>query len=231
MPVSYVYSSDVDSALLLQQEYSIYPTAHSINFAGNQFNLAPGTVKWSLNLTSLQSDVLSCTNGAVAIVRYEVGDLGQSARQILEYPNTPTMKTTTYVVLFGSSESNIIRNTAVLQVLDEALADGMLTTVGHSMSINGDVAMLELTLANFNQTFHYDPSLGLGVLLGSAGGGSSSDNTGLIVGIPVAVGVAIIVVVAVSATGAAIIYIRRRQREKKLTHNVRRATKMHDELL
>jgi hypothetical protein len=62
--------------------------------------------------------------------------------------------------------------------------------------------VLELRFGPFNRSVIYDPSLGLGVLLGrSEGGGGSSSDTGLIVGAAVAIPVAVVLVVVAIVAG------------------------------
>jgi hypothetical protein len=61
--------------------------------------------------------------------------------------------------------------------------------------------VVELVLPEFNESLYYDPSIGLGVLLGrndrDDDGGSSESNVGLIVGVAVAIPVAVALVLVV----------------------------------
>lgn len=78
--------------------------------------------------------------------------------------------------------------------------------------LDGATSQLVLSFGRFNSTVVYDPDFG--VFLGAKGGdggGTSSDNTGLIVGVAVAVPLAILVVVAVIGGAAVLTYYRRRQ--------------------
>jgi hypothetical protein len=68
--------------------------------------------------------------------------------------------------------------------------------------------MVELVLPGFNESLFYDPSIGLGVLLGrndrDDGSGGSDSDVGLIVGVAVAVPVAVAVVLVVIVAALAI---------------------------
>jgi hypothetical protein len=70
---------------------------------------------------------------------------------------------------------------------------------------------LELRFPPFNRSVVYDPSVGLGVLFGRSNddGGSSSSNTGLIVGVAVAVPLAVALVLVVIGAGVALAWWRK----------------------
>jgi hypothetical protein len=92
-----------------------------------------------------------------------------------------------------------------VELFDVALIDGShFVPISHSIVRTADSAeyMVELVLPGFNESLFYDPSIGLGVLLGrndrdNGGGGSSDSDVGLIVGVAVAVPVAVAVVLVV----------------------------------
>ena len=69
-----------------------------------------------------------------------------------------------------------------------------------------------LRFPRFNESLLYDPSLGLGVLVGSSNGESGgSDNSALIVGVAVAVPLAVAVVVVVIAAAIGVAWWRKRR--------------------
>jgi len=107
-----------------------------------------------------------------------------------------------------------------VQVFDLALFDGVLRPINHSVvissSANSSSYVLELAFpGGFNDSLYYDPSLGLGVLLGSdrggGGGGGGDTNVGLIVGVTVGVGVALLLVSGVIAVSIAVAWWRKKQ--------------------
>jgi hypothetical protein len=112
-----------------------------------------------------------------------------------------------------------------VELFDVALVDGThFVPISHSIvrtSVDDDDEasyVVELVLPGFNESLFYDPSIGLGVLLGrndrdGGGGGSSSEsNVGLIVGVAVAVPVAVALVLVV--IGAALVVGWRQKRNR-----------------
>ena len=69
----------------------------------------------------------------------------------------------------------------MVAVLDVALIDGALQAINHSVVVDeasGGVYMLTLVFPPMNSSLFYDPTIGLGLLLGGGGGGSKSDGVG-----------------------------------------------------
>jgi hypothetical protein len=134
---------------------------------------------------------------------------------------------------------------AQLQVFDVALLDGALVPIQHRVKLvtttpgqpqptlrravadGGEVVeetaayVLELTFPPFNRSLYYDPSLGLGVLLGAPGGKGSGDDSGaLVIGVAVAVHLAILFVLTVVVVGFALIYWQKRRSARNLRHRL-----------
>jgi hypothetical protein len=107
---------------------------------------------------------------------------------------------------------------ATVLLFDMAVVDGVVSPINHNITLvavtliavggagGGNATYkyeVEVELPAFNQWVHYDPSVGMGRLLGADGRGGSSDNAGLIVGVAVAVPVAVVAVLAAGAAGVA----------------------------
>lgn len=149
-------------------------------------------------------------------------------------PSATVTNATTYVLpLFtftspSSSSSNKQTATAQVDVFDVALIDGSLVPINHSIVVvpppptnasssqTSSVAeqyVLELRFPGFNESVEYDPSIGLGVIVGGDGSSSSSagsDNVALIVATAVVIPVAVAVVVVVIGSAVAFAWWRRR---------------------
>jgi hypothetical protein len=154
--------------------------------------------------------------------------------------HTPRANMTTYYLVVPSSSSSsstdnpdptptAARATVVMivEVFDVALVDDAgFVAIDHRVEIvpgsnsssNGSSSSYyELVLAfpRFNRSLAYDPSIGLGVLLGSSrgGGGGGSDGTdvGLIVGVVVSISVAAIVVLVVITVAVALAVWRKKR--------------------
>jgi hypothetical protein len=125
-------------------------------------------------------------------------------------------------LLFTVSSGKAVGQTEVLNV---ALIDDQVTPLagillffddGNSASgsatTNGSY-VLELSFPPFRRSVVYDPSLGLGALLGrsSSGDGGSSTDLGLIVGVAVAVPVTVALVVAVIGAAVGLAWWRKRK--------------------
>ena len=145
--------------------------------------------------------------------------------QITSRADTPSSGMTTYwVPLFTKSESTTTVLAAVV-LFDVALVDGNSSAIRHDVVAVSDTAdgsteyEVVLELPPFAQTLVYDPSLGLGVLLGvdHGSGGGGSDNLGLIIGVAVAVPVAIVVVLVAVVVGSALAWSRRGKRVRSGT--------------
>jgi hypothetical protein len=75
---------------------------------------------------------------------------------------------------------------------------------------DGATSQLVLSFARFNSTLIYDPDFGV-LVGGRENGGTSSDNTGLIVGVAVAVPLAVLLVVVVIVGAVVLTYYRKRR--------------------
>jgi hypothetical protein len=107
---------------------------------------------------------------------------------------------------------------AEVQVFNLALFDGVLCPINHSVvissSANSSLYVLELVfLGGFNDLLYYNPSLGLGVLLGSDRGSGSGGNmnVGLIVGVTMGVGVTLLLMSGVIMVSITITWWRKKQ--------------------
>jgi hypothetical protein len=158
-------------------------------------------------------------------MRYKLSSLGASSvntstvdtsQSLTRQDDHPMANMTTYLFALRSSSASSLM--AKVVVFDVAVVDGVLTPLlGHDVALSNETGssdyVLVLHFPSFNRSLFYDPSLGLGQLIGAkkessyTGGGSSSL---LLVGAAVAVPVAVIVVVAVSAVGWWVIRRKRR---------------------
>ena len=210
------YTTRLDNSTLLAHQFSFHRDATSGEFGGDTFPIGAGTVKWSINITTKAND--SLVGSDTIKLQYLLSDFASSFAQassakVSKRPGFPLANMTTYI-LFLSDGSAV----AEVQVFDLALFDGVLRPINHSVvvssSANSSSYVLELAFpGGFNDSLYYDPSLGLGVLLGSdKGGGSGGDtNVGLIVGVTVSVGVALLLVSGVIAVSIAIAWWRKKQ--------------------
>jgi hypothetical protein len=115
--------------------------------------------------------------------------------------------TTTTNTTMRTTKSTMRTTAAQVELFNVALVDGThFVPIGHSIvrtSVVDDEEasyVVELVLPEFNESLCYDPSIGLGVLLGRNDrddGGSSESNVGLIVGVAVAIPVAVALVLVV----------------------------------
>jgi hypothetical protein len=210
-PSTYIYSVRLDDGTQLHQSFAFYKRETNSTFAGVDFAIPANSVKWSLNFTSNSSSLASRTTQPTT-VRYRLNSAGlapASNARIVSRANTPAAGLTTYFLPLNSDPAQPIVATVVL--FDLAVVDGVVTTIRHN--ITGTMAgeyEVAVELPAFTAWVHYDPSVGMGALLGSDGGGGGSDNTGLIIGVAVAVPVAVAVVVVAIAAGVAFAWYKRR---------------------
>jgi hypothetical protein len=222
------------------QSFTFYERATTAAFAGVTFDIAANSVKWSLNFTTsgLSSAPASHTT-QWSSVRYRLAGLLQSSsgadnattlsaatnRPITSRANTPTAGLTSYYVpLFVSDTKTKTRSTTVSVVtatvvlFDVAIVDGSSATIRHAITavaVNGSTEYeVVLEFPPFERSIFYDPSIGLGVLLGSkddgsGGVGGDSANVGLIVGVAVAIPVALVVVAVAIGVGVFVTWRRR----------------------
>jgi hypothetical protein len=229
---TYVYAAQLDNATSVAQAYTFFAQKATTAFAGTTFTVGAGSLKWSLNLTTT-ADAGNTSDGAVGLgsqgltLRYELASLlainasspsvVPEAEAVIRKPNTPQNQMTTYIVRLDDDA------VAQVELFDVALVDAQLTFINHSLttanvSANGTTVrsyVLELQLPAFSQSLFYDPSLGLGVLLGGStkgDGSGSDDNTALIVATAVAIPVAVVVVVGVVAVALLVAWKKTRDR-------------------
>lgn len=238
---TYVYSASIgdNNATRFDQSFTFYDRDANARFAGVSFVIPANSVKWSINFTV---DDTGGSGGSSppshatqwSTVRYRLAgllltssangttsELSTSTDQpITSRADTPAPGLTTYYVpLFKKTESTTVVVAAVV-LFDVALVDRAAADIRHrivAVAVNTTTIEYEVVFEfpPFNESLFYDPSLGLGVLLGadrdgSGGvGGGGSDNTGLIVGVAVAIPVAVVVVVAVIAAGLYVAWRRR----------------------
>jgi hypothetical protein len=219
---TYVYLAQLDNTTSLAQAYTFSTSASSKTFAGTNFTVGAAALKWSVNLTATDlGDVIAGIQEAGGFtLRYQLSNLlnastaaegvDSNAQLVTTQSDTPEVGMTTYVVRVGKS--------AVVQlaVFDVAVIDDEVVAIQHSLEL--DTASnsttrnytLELTFPAFNRSLFYDPSLGLGVLLGASSGSGGDSNTGLIVAVAVAVPVAVVIVLTVIVVGLVIGWRRKR---------------------
>jgi hypothetical protein len=224
---TYVYSAQLDDATSVSQAYTFFDLATTSVFAGTNFSVRAGALKWSINLTISADEAAATSPGANGLtLRYLLSNLlfnsssgtapsSSEWRKITTKANTPKLEMTTYIVQLD--ESAVVE----VELFDVAFIDGQLTLINHSIVLietagadNGTAEWsyaLELHFPAFNQSVYYDPSLGLGVLLtGSSKSGDSSDNTALIIATAVAIPVAVVLVLAVIIAALLVAWRRRR---------------------
>jgi hypothetical protein len=225
-PLTYVYTTKLlDDAIELHQSFAFHERESKASFAGVEFDIEANSIKWSLNLTAANTSSPSSSpplshSTQPTIVRYLLasGDVLTPATadadgRIIRRANTPREGLTTYYQPLEGDSAVL----ATVLLFDVAAVDGVVSPVYHNITVGGGNATykyeVEVELPAFNQWVHYDPSVGMGRLLGADGRGGDdggSDNTGLIVGVAVAVPVAVVAVLAVIAAGAAFGWYKRR---------------------
>jgi hypothetical protein len=210
---TYAYRAQIDSSTTIEQSFTFSNTPKPGDFFGSAYVLAAGSVKWSVNLTA--AGVGSSTSGGVTL-RYLLAGLhgsnSSSANGIVRLADSPKANMTTYFVQLSA------KSVAKVEVFDIAFIDGAgfqyITHDIHAIPLAapGEAFELVLRFPGFNESLLYDPSLGLGVLVGSSNGESGgSDNSALIVGVAVAVPLAVAVVVVVIAAAIGVAWWRKRR--------------------
>jgi hypothetical protein len=214
---TYIYSALLaDNVTTLEQSFAFHTESAGTAFAGLSFDITPGSLKWSINLTT--ADGHSGTGQALTM-RYKLSSLGVNVTSsinatsvdVTRQDNTPRTNMTTYLFPLHQQSSSSGALMAKVVVFDVAEVDGeVVPLVGHSVALsNGSSAsggdyVLVLQFPAFSQSLYYDPSLGLSVLLGAGKGGRSSSggmSSSLFVAVGVAVPVAVVAVVAVALAG------------------------------
>jgi hypothetical protein len=237
---TYTYTSQLENTTSVEQAFAFFDQKTSGNFSGLTFDIGASSIKWSIHLINTNSTPESAADGGLTL-RYRLAGLAlldanvstdgevmvrASRGQVVVQRGRPQANMTTYLVpLFVSSttKSTTTLTTAVqVELFDVALVDGThFMPISHSIvrtSVDDEEAsyVVELVLPSFNESLFYDPSIGLGVLLGrndrDDGGSSSESNVGLIVGVAVAVPVAVALVLLVIGAALAIGWRQKRNR-------------------
>ncbi|ELR24158.1 uncharacterized protein ACA1_376180 [Acanthamoeba castellanii str. Neff] len=216
---TYAYRAQIDASTTIEQSFTFSNTPKPGDFFGSAYVLAAGSVKWSVNLTAATtSGAGSSTSGGVTL-RYLLAGLrasnsnSSSANGIVRLTDSPKANMTTYFVQLSA------KSVAKVEVFDIAFIDGAgFQYITHDIlaipttSAPGVAFELVLRFPGFNESLLYDPSLGLGVLVGSSNGESGgSDNSALIVAVAVAVPLAVAVVVVVIAAAIGVAWWRKRR--------------------
>jgi hypothetical protein len=206
---TYAYTSQLESATSVEQAFTFF----------NQ--------KTSGTLSAGGGEAVRASRGQVVVQR-----------------GRPQVNMTTYLVpLFTTNTNTTTTKTSAAQVelFDVALVDGThFVPISHSIvrtSADDDEEasyVVELVLPSFNESLYYDPSIGLGVLLGRNdrdGGSSDSRNVGLIVGVAVAIPLAVALVLVVIGAALAIGWRRKRaaRRSEGIFHFEGGADDDHDD--
>jgi hypothetical protein len=238
---TYTYTSQLENTTNVEQAFTFFDEKTSGNFAGLSFDIGASSIKWSIHLINTNSTAAAAAAGGLTL-RYQLtglampnahkgtgGEVRASRGKVVVQRETPRANMTTYLVpLFVSSttkSTTTMTTAAQVELFDVALVDGThFVPINHSI-VRTSVAddneasyVVELVLPEFNESLFYDPSIGLGVLLGrndrgDGGSGSSSEsNVGLIVGVAVAVPVAVVLVLLV--IGAALVVGWRQKRNR-----------------
>lgn len=225
----------------LTQLYSFHPQPQPAHFAGINFTLGAGSLKWSINLNKTSSSSSSATNGALQfsfVISAGTSTNGspatptnQAAQKVTRFENEPQANMTTYWISVVNSGSSTQETSAIeVQVFDIAIVDGDKNlAVNHSIepyvtSNNSITYELVLTMPPYQVSLEYDPVVGLGLLVASGSGGVSGGgtDTGLIIAVSVVVPVAVVVVVGTTAVGAVALYLKRRRSKRRLTKRMSR---------
>jgi hypothetical protein len=215
------YTAQLDARTVLVQSYTLYREARRESFGGVEFDVEPGTVKWSfdLSLANGPDDELSAgvadarTSGFT--LRYRLWSDGDGARGAVERKRDAPQKGMTAFAVALADDA-----VAQVEVLNAAVIDDVVRTLGRIdlVWVNGSAVdgsdggyALELVFPPFARSVSYDPSLGLGVLLARNDDDGSSNAVGLTVGVAVAVAAAVAFVAAVIGVGAFLGWRRRKR--------------------
>jgi hypothetical protein len=238
---TYTYTSQLENTTNVEQAFTFFDQKTSGNFSGLEFNISASSVKWSIRLQATNSTAAAASEGGLTL-RYRLtglmmtgnsntssGAVRASRGQVVVQRETPQANMTTYLVplFITSNTSTTTRTTAAkVELFDVALIDGThFVPINHSIvrtSANGTddeeaSYVVELVLPRFNESLFYDPSIGLGVLLGrnDRGDGSSESNVGLIVGVAVSIPVAVVLVLVVIGAALAVTWHRKRTARRR----------------
>jgi hypothetical protein len=255
--LTYVHSTSTSSSstIELAQSSALYTRATSSSFAGVEFEVEAGSLKWSLNFTSTSAASSSDGNDEApphttqwTTVRYRLAAssfasssspssaaVSNDVIAIMKRANTPRSGLTTYYLPLSPSAAagdGVATLMASVVLFDMALVDGNVTDIRHDIVLvasaegsssppasTGEYEIV-VELPPFKQWLHYDPSIGLGVLLGADesrdDGLGGTDNTGLVVGMAVVIPAAIALVLVAIVVGLTAVWWRRKQSAARL---------------
>lgn len=212
-----VYAAQLDSTTAIKQTFTVSKESSERNFAGVNFTVGAGAVKWSIDLTSNSSvgkSAFSLTYKLSAAVPTTTTTSKRAAATsspvITKQTNSPSTNMTTYTLPLTSETSaagTTTTSTAVVVVFDVALVDGTLTPISHNIvaSSNASASLadydLSLTFPSFQTELVYDPNLALGTYTtqSSSTGGGSGDDVGLIVGLAVGIPLGLLALAVLAA--------------------------------
>lgn len=246
-PVQVVsYTATTEDNQTITQELAMFSGAASAEFASVPFRIEPGTLKFTVAISNAEQTRPSGTASQPITMQYGISALiiappsanGSAAAStatadkstpLIVVPRYPhALATTYYLPLLVTTESlgsagaaQPKRMVAKVEVFDVAQVDGTLQAINHSVAVDeasSGVYMLTLVFPPMNSSLFYDPTIGLGLLLGGAksdGTGSSSggggDNMLLMMGMAVGLPLACVVLTTVAVT--TILYKRRKRRQ------------------
>jgi membrane-associated phospholipid phosphatase len=250
--VTYIYSALLaDNVTTLEQSFAFHNQTSPTTFAGLSFDITPGSLKWSINMTTSSSSSSSShgnssCSGQAFTLRYKLSSLGAAGSasgnttidmsvNVTKQTNEPRANMTTYLFPLRRSSADSPNLAAKVVVFDVVVVDGVVVPlIGHSVnissSVNGTTSsdyVLVLQFPAFNRSLYYDPSLGLGVLLGAQAGGGHTTSTSssfLVVAVAVAIPVAVLAVIAALVIGTLLVRRNRRKAQK----NIRVSTLMNN---
>jgi hypothetical protein len=200
MTTTVLYSSSSNSSTQSDVlRFSFSKQERQATFADSTFLIPAGSAKWTISINSSTPfpDGLNMTyllNG-FALSRSANATIG-----LITTARTQANITTYYLSLSSSPSSSLSPKDVIIQldVFDVVLVDGRYLPLDHSVSFNTSSRsfLLNLPFPPFTATLEYDPTLGLGVLLGSGSGhdGGGGDQLPLIIGAAVGIPLAVLVV-------------------------------------
>jgi hypothetical protein len=198
---TYSYLARIASAnTSLEQSFTFFNAPTKGDFFGLAYTVAAGAVKWSVNLTADSAGAAGGVTLRYLLLLREANasdNATDNRTGVVRLLNVPQANTTTYIVPF--LQGSVV---AKVEVFDVALVDGDdFRYITHDVVATGTDYELVLRFPGFNRSLLYDPSIGLGVLLGEShnqgDGGGGNDSAALIVAVAVAVPVAVLAVILV----------------------------------
>jgi hypothetical protein len=177
-------------------------------FGRSNFTINAGSIKWTLSLSA------SKPFGSGLIINYQLSDISTSTTSdggsgSLRVVRVRTMENiTTYYLALGSAQDNQV---AAVEVFDVALVNNKsYESVNHSITLaSNSFYVLTLGFPPFSESLYYDPTVGLGVLGSSTGGGSGGTNVGLIIGLIIAGAAVAAFVITVVIIVLAVLHMRK----------------------